>query len=270
MIELENVGVRRGNRTIVSGVSSRLDSGQIHVIIGPNGSGKTTLLRAVFGDIPLDAGTIRLGNHVLSPGSRRRPASWQERVAYMPQDTAADVALTVLEVVLLGRLDKLSLHIGHEILEMAIDRLAQVGIAHLANRDISSLSGGQRQLALFAQVLMREPEIMLLDEPVSALDLKHQVSLLDVLKRQTLANGWITLVVLHDLNLACQYADNLLVIADGSVKASGAPMQIVTPALIRETYGLEVDVLQDRRGNPVIQPLVGLNQTTPKREGISV
>lgn len=109
-------------------------------------------------------------------------------------------------------------------------------------------------MALFAQVLMREPQAMLLDEPVSALDLKHQVALLDMVRQETRANGWVTLVVLHDLNLACQYADNLLVISGGALKATGAPGDIVTPKLISETYGVTVEVLRDRRGNPVIQP----------------
>ena len=269
MMDLRDIAIRRGGQIVVHGLDTRLDAGRIHAVIGPNGTGKTTLLRAVFGELPLEKGTIRLGDHALSAGRRSRLASWRDHIAYMPQDTAADVALTVLEVVVLGRLGKLSLHIDDETLDLAMDRLDQTGIAHLAGRDIASLSGGQRQMALFAQVLMREPKVMLLDEPVSALDLKHQVSLLDVVRRETRANGWITLIVLHDLNLACQYADNLLVIADGTLKASGAPKQVVTPGLIRETFGLAVDVLHDRRGNPVIQPIGNLHELHPGNEGIS-
>ena len=123
-------------------------------------------------------------------------------------------------------------------------------------------------MALFAQVLMREPQVMLLDEPVSALDLKHQISLLDVVRRETRANNWTTLVVLHDLNLACQYADNLLVLADGTLKASGSPQRIVTPELIHQTYGIPVDVLHDRRGNPVIQPIGDDQEHSPEQEGM--
>ncbi|WP_421400283.1 ATP-binding cassette domain-containing protein [Agrobacterium fabrum] len=109
-------------------------------------------------------------------------------------------------------------------------RLHQAGIGHLAGRDIASLSGGQRQMALFAQVLMREPQAMLLDEPVSALDLRHQVALLELVRRETRANGWVTLVVLHDLNLACQYSDNLLIIAGGVLKAGARPATSSRPA----------------------------------------
>lgn len=268
MMELQDITIRRGDQTIVRAVSTRLLPGQIHAVIGPNGTGKTTLLRAVFGELSLEQGTIRLGERALVAGQRNRLAEWREQIAYMPQDTAADVALTVLEVVVLGRLGKLALHIDDETLSMAMDRLTQAGIAHLAGRDIASLSGGQRQMALFAQVLMREPKVMLLDEPVSALDLKHQVALLDVVRRETRANDWITLVVLHDLNLACQYADNLLVIGNGALKASGTPKQIMTPELVRETYGVTIDVLHDRRGNPVIQPIGNFQEITPENEGM--
>ncbi|MFK3778483.1 ABC transporter ATP-binding protein [Agrobacterium sp. NPDC089420] len=256
MMVLDGISIDRGGQTVVKGLSARLQAGHIHAVIGPNGTGKTTLLRALFGDLPLAAGAISLGDRRLRAGEKagRHTRDWRDRFAYMPQDTAADIALSVLEVVALGRFGKLSLHIDDETLDLAMTRLHQTGIAHLAGREIASLSGGQRQMALFAQVLMREPQAMLLDEPVSALDLKHQVALLDLVRRETRANGRITLVVLHDLNLACQYADNLLVISDGVLKATGAPGDIVTPKLIAETYGVAVEVLRDRRGNPVIQP----------------
>ena len=256
MMVLDRMSVDRGGLSIVKDLSARLEPGQIHAVIGPNGTGKTTLMRAIFGDLPLSGGTIALAGRHLRAGERsgKRIRDWRDHFAYMPQDTAADIALSVLEVVALGRFGRLSLHVDDETLDLAMTRLHQAGIAHLADRDIASLSGGQRQMALFAQVLMREAKAMLLDEPVSALDLKHQVALLDLVRQETRANDWVTLVVLHDLNLACQYADNLLVIAGGALKASGAPHSIVTPALIAETYGVAVEVLRDRRGNPVIQP----------------
>lgn len=257
MMVLDNVSIERGGRPVVSQFSTRLAAGQVHAVIGPNGTGKTTLLRAMFADLPLAAGSIRIGNRALDAGDKRirHLRAWRDAFAYMPQDTTADIALSVLEVVALGRLGRLSLHIDDDTLIMAMTRLQQAGIDHLADRDIFSLSGGQRQMVLFAQVLMREPRIMLLDEPVSALDLKHQVSLLDLVRRETRANGWVTVIVLHDLNLACQYADNLLVISEGTLMHQGAPRDVVTPKLISDTYGVAVEVLRDRCGNPVIQPI---------------
>ncbi|WP_311272849.1 MULTISPECIES: ABC transporter ATP-binding protein [unclassified Rhizobium] len=256
MMILDDISIERGGQTVVKRLSAQLAAGQVHAVIGPNGTGKTTLLRAMFGELPLAEGCIRVGERTLRAGEKRgkRVKNWRDTFAYMPQDTTVDIALSVLEVVALGRSGHLSLHIDDETLDAAMTRLHQAGIGHLANRDISSLSGGQRQMALFAQVLMREPQTMLLDEPVSALDLRHQVGLLDLVRSETRTNNWVTVVVLHDLNLACQYADNLLVISDGTLKQSGAPRDIVTPELISETYGIAVEVLRDRRGNPVIQP----------------
>lgn len=259
MIELENVGIHRQGRSILGGVNTQLDTGKIHVIIGPNGTGKTTLLNAMFGELTLAEGQIQCGDQRLLPGKVRGKSlhGWRDTIAYLPQDTTADIDLTVLEVVVLGRLGKLSLHIDDDTLDAAMQRLEQAGIAHLAGREIASLSGGQRQMVLFAQVMMREPKVMLLDEPVSALDLKHQISLLNLVRRETRARGWVTVIVLHDLNLACQYADNLLVIAQGKIQAAGTPREVITAELIAQTYGVEVEVLQDRLGNPVIQPVSG-------------
>lgn len=259
MMLLENVGIYRQGCRILGGVSSQLDAGKIHIIIGPNGTGKTTLLNALFGELPLAEGQIRFGEQTLSPGKVRGKLlhGWRDTFAYLPQDTTADIDLTVLEVVVLGRLGKLSLHIDDQTLDAAMQRLEQAGIAHLAGREIASLSGGQRQMVLFAQVMMREPKAMLLDEPVSALDLKHQISLLNLVRRETRSRGWVTVIVLHDLNLACQYADNLLVVAQGKIQAAGKPRDVVTADLIAQTYGVEVEVLQDRLGNPLIQPVSG-------------
>lgn len=256
MMILEEVSIERGGQAVVQQLNAQLAAGQVHAVIGPNGTGKTTLLRAMFGDLPLANGSIHVGDRTLRAGEKNRKLvkNWRDTFAYMPQDTTVDIALSVLEVVALGRSGQLSLHIDDETLDVAMTRLHQAGIGHLANRDISSLSGGQRQMALFAQVLVRDPQTMLLDEPVSALDLRHQVGLLDLVRQETRSNGWVTVVVLHDLNLACQYADNLLVISEGRLRQSGAPRDIVTPELISNTYGIAVEVLRDRRGNPVIQP----------------
>lgn len=257
MIRLDDICVSRGDTMVLRDVSTVLEPGRIHAVIGPNGAGKTTLLRALFGDLALCAGTIELGGHrmdTLRPTPKFRKA-WRDALAYMPQDNTSDLAMTVLEVVVLGRLGRLQFHIDDETLEAAMTRLDAVGIAHLANCAIGSLSGGQRQLAMFAQVLMRDSLGLLLDEPVSALDLKHQIALLDVVRRETRSKDQVTIVVLHDLNLACRYADNLLVVAGGTLHAAGPPRSLVTAELIGSVYGVEVEVLHDSRGAPVVQPV---------------
>ena len=257
MLTLSDLSIAHGQTLVMQGISTTLQTGQVHVIIGPNGTGKSTLLRTLFADLPFHHGSVSWQQQQLTPGKHRASEiqQWREQISYMPQDTYLDVSMSVLEIVVLGGMEALSLHVSQEMLEKAMSCLDAAGITHLANRDIASLSGGQRQMALFAQVLMRDASMMLLDEPVSALDLKHQVAMLDRVREQTRANNWITLVVLHDLNLACQYADNLLIFANGQLKATGAPKAIINAALLVETYGVALDVLHDKAGNPLVQPL---------------
>lgn len=268
MIQLDNLSLNRSGRSILHGLSATLQAGSIHVLLGPNGTGKTTLLRALAGDLPLAAGCIEHGGqHLAANAPRRVLDAWRREFAYMPQDCSTEVTLSVLEVVVLGNLGRIGLRLDDAVLERAMEKLAQVGIAHLAGRSIGSLSGGQRQMAFFAQVLMREPKVMLLDEPVSALDLRHQIALLDRVRHETRVRNLVTVVVLHDLNLACQYADNLLVLVDGTLAASGHPQSIVNPELLQSTYGVEVDILHDRQGRPVVQPLGG--QANSAREALA-
>ncbi|WP_018096812.1 ABC transporter ATP-binding protein [Sinorhizobium meliloti] len=248
---LDDLTLYRGRHCVAKDLYLRFLPGQMHVILGPNGAGKSSLLRALFGEIRPVAGTIRRGSTALS---HRNLRAWRNAVGYMPQDTTIDASLTALEVVLLGRMGELSFHVDDDTLRAAAEVMESAGIAHLAEHDILSLSGGQRQLALFAQVLLRDPDILLLDEPVSALDMHHQQKLLDLAHRETRSRNRISILVLHDLSLAAQYADQLILIGDGQVKAVGRPSEVLDADLIGRTYGVEVEILTDSAGAPVVRP----------------
>lgn len=249
---LENLTLMRGSFCAAQGIGLTVRPGETVAVLGPNGAGKSTLVQAIFGELRARAGTIRLGEAVLSP---RRLSQWRKPIGYMPQDIAIEAALSVLEVVLLGRMDALHMHLGDDDIAAALVALQAVGIGHLAQRDITSLSGGQRQLVLFAQVMLRDPKVLLLDEPVSALDMHHQIVLLGHVRAETRARGLITLMVLHDLSLAAQFADRLILIAGGKVQADGPPAKVLDPALIGRIYDVAVERLTDSAGNPVIRPL---------------
>lgn len=250
MLEVRNLSLAYEDLVLADNMSFSLEAGKTHVIIGPNGTGKSSLLKTLFGDIQPQSGQVLYQGDTLSKATLN---SWRQRFGYMPQDIRLDIGLSVLEVVLLGQLNALSLRLGDSLLEEALQALDQIGLLHLANQDVRTLSGGQCQMVLFAQALMRKPEILMLDEPVSALDLHFQQVLLDHLDQQTKQKNWISLMILHDLNLAAQYADNLLVLKGGVVVAQGAPKDILTSDLVDEVYGVKADIQLDSLGVPFIR-----------------
>lgn len=250
-LTLENLTVKRGKLVTADNLSTTLQTGTVYSLLGPNGCGKSSLIKALFGSVA-HSGSIRFGNEKL--GSLNTSA-WQKQIGYMPQDSKTEASLNALEVVLLGKMDALHMHIGDDTLRAAVEIMDTLGIAHLAHRDIMRLSGGQRQLVMFAQVLLREPKILLLDEPVSALDMHHQLILLEQVCRHTHEYGLITLMVLHDLSLAAQFSDELIFLADAKIQAQGHPADVLQPELLERLYKVKVERLTDRTGAPVIRPL---------------
>tara|TARA_R110000744_G_scaffold100012_1_gene192854 strand:- start:1177 stop:1971 length:795 start_codon:yes stop_codon:yes gene_type:complete len=250
MLDVRHLHLAFDDLVLADNMSFTLNAGQTHVIIGPNGTGKSSLLKTLFGDLVPQQGSIFFNNQAMD---RKKLGDWRQHFGYMPQDIRLDVGLSVLEVVLLGQLDALSLKLDDRLLEEALGALNEIGLVDLANRDVRTLSGGQCQMVLFAQALMRQPKILMLDEPVSALDLHFQQVMLDHLDRQTKAKNWVSIMVLHDLNLAAQYADNLLVLKGGKLVAHGAPKDILTSKLIDDVYGVKADVIMDSVGVPFVR-----------------
>lgn len=252
MLRVKDLELTIGDLPLAKGLSMDLAAGNIHVIIGPNGTGKSSFLRTLFAELSPQAGTIQFNNNDINTMGVN---AWRKQFGYMPQDIQLDVSLSVLEVVLLGQLDQLGLHITEAHLQKALTALDQVGLLSLSERDISTLSGGQCQMVLFAQVLMRQPDILMLDEPASALDLYYQHKMFDCLIKETKANNRVTIMVLHDLNLAAQYADQLIVLNKGVVEAAGTPAQVLTAERIERVYQVNVDVSHDADGCPFIRTL---------------
>jgi iron complex transport system ATP-binding protein len=238
------VSVRYGKTLAVDRISLVAKHGEVTALVGPNGSGKSSLLKAVAGLLRSD-GEIRLPEH---SGSGRV-------LGYMPQDTTSNAALTVLEVVLLGRYQELGLRLAEADMQAAIDALGSLGIQSLASRYLGELSGGQRQLVFLAQVLANKPLVLLLDEPISALDIHHQLHVLETIKRLTVARSLVTIVVLHDLTAAARHADRLAIMADGRLAGEGSPIDVLTANLIRQVFQVDAAIQEGPGGKLAITAL---------------
>jgi iron complex transport system ATP-binding protein len=242
-VEARQVSVTLGDTMAVDGASLMIEPGEWVALIGPNGAGKTSLLRAIAGLVPA-AGTIFLQGRA-EPLIRRRELA--KVVALVPQLPETPPALTVAEYVLLGRTP----HIGYLGNEGAADRLVaaeaidRLGLATLIHRSLGSLSGGERQRVVLARALAQAAPILLLDEPTSALDLGRQqeaLELLDQLRRQ---DGLTVISAVHDLSLAGQYADRLILLDHGRIVADGLPDAVLTEDVIAACYHAEVRILRD-------------------------
>ena len=250
ILHAEQLTIYRGSLCVADAVSFSLAAGRIYAVLGPNGAGKSSLVKTLFAELPYQ-GELRFGDVVLQKGHHM---AWRKPFGYMPQDTVVDASLTALEVVLLGQMDKLGMRVSDEQLIAAVQIMDKLGITHLAHRDVLDLSGGQRQMVMFAQVLLRNPQILLLDEPVSALDMHHQCVLLDQVRQYTRERGLITLMILHDLNLAAQFADEIILLAHGKIQAQGSPRDVLQREIIERLYRVETVLLHDQNGQPLIMP----------------
>ena len=247
IVRAQGVTVRYGRRVAVDAVTLDARPGEVLAILGANGSGKSSLLRALAGVQPCQ-GAVAWDGHA-APGSECGG------IGYMPQDNAGRAALTAFEVVLLGRLRSLAFRVGDRDLLAAQAALAELGVADLAPRRIDELSGGQRQLVFLAQVLAADPEALLLDEPTSALDIAHQLQVLDLLRAATGRRGLATVAVLHDLNAAARFADQIALMRAGRLVGLGRPAEVLAAPVLRDAYGVDVCVLAGPDGHPVVLPL---------------
>ncbi|CNJ51195.1 ABC transporter ATP-binding protein [Yersinia aldovae] len=224
-----------------------LPSGKITVLLGPNGSGKSTLLRSLAG-LNRAQGQLWLDDRdlMLMPFAQRA-----EKVVYLPQSLPAGVHLHVLESIIVAqRASGGRSNASSEAEVMAL--LEQLGIAHLALRYLDQLSGGQKQLVGLAQSLIRQPSLLLLDEPLSALDLNYQFHVMDLVRQETRKRNIITVVVVHDINIALRHGDHVLMLQNGALIANGLPEEVITPHSLAKVYGVKGRIEHCSQGTPQV------------------
>ena len=210
-------------------------------LLGPNASGKSTFLKCLAGIMDF-RGSITYGDVDIGEYTFDRLVT---EVGYMPQDAPCRAVLTVFEAILLGRLHSLTLRENEDDIKKVCAVMDGLGIAHLSSKCLNELSGGQKQMVSVAQVLVREPNYILMDEPTNNLDLRHQFEMFDVIRDISKRQGINILVALHDLNLAARYCDKIVMLDAGRVSSQGSPVDVLTPESIRDIYGVNVRVYED-------------------------
>lgn len=248
------LAVGYGDRTVIEGLDVDFPRGQITTIIGPNSCGKSTLLRAMSRLLPANEGEVLLDGADISSIRRKDLA---RTISVLPQTPTAPEGLNVADLVSRGRHPHQSwIRQWSSTDEAEVHKaLEMTGSMGLAERTLDSLSGGQRQRVWISMVLAQNTDILFLDEPTTYLDLATSVEILELVQRLRRELDRTVVMVLHDLNLAVRYSDNLVVMKDGQVLATGRPSEVITPELLLEAFALNALVIEDPvTGGPLIVP----------------
>ena len=260
-LEARGVTVHLGGTPILTEVDLDLRRGEVTVLVGPNGAGKSTLFGVLAGDIAPLAGTVRIiagspaaggsASRELADVSALRPKELSRRRAVQMQDSRLAFSFTARDAVEMGRAPWVGTPEEERDDEVIAAALAAGEVTHLAARQVPSLSGGERSRVAFARLLAQETEILLLDEPTAALDIRHQEQVIAAARARARA-GATVMVIVHDLSLAAAYADRIVLLEDGRVRAVGSPAEVLTAELLSEVYQHPVTVLTAPEGGELL------------------
>lgn len=235
MLQVESVFQNVNGKPILDQISFQVKKGSCFGIIGPNGSGKTTLLKSISGYYRPVSGTIRFQGKEVHEFSRKKLA---QKMAVLSQESLPNYPITVFDTVLMGRYPHLKWYQreGKKDLEKVDEILELTSLTHLREQTLDTLSGGERQRVAIAKAMAQEPELLLLDEPTTYLDIGHQISLLKLVKTWQNESGLTVIMVLHDLNLASQFCDQLLLLHQGKVVKIGSSKEVIKKDMLEKVY----------------------------------
>jgi iron complex transport system ATP-binding protein len=257
VLEVDNLSAGYGDGDVVHSISFDLAEGEILGIVGPNGSGKSTLLKALTRALPGRTGQVHLlGKDLAAFGSNELART----LSLVPQSAILPEGFSALELTLMGRTPYLRLLQSEGPADLAVARrsMLQTDTLDLSERLVSELSGGERQRVVIARALTQQAPILLMDEPTVHLDIGHQIALLDLVAELVANQSLAVIAVVHDLTLAAQYCDRLMLLHEGVVYSSGAVSDVLLPDTIRDVYDVEVRVIEHPdTGRPVVLPVRG-------------
>jgi iron complex transport system ATP-binding protein len=276
-LRADGVSLGYDGRAVVEQLDLAVADGAVTVIVGPNACGKSTLLRALARLLRPTGGHVILDGEVIQSLPTKEVA---RRLGLLPQTPIAPEGITVVDLVARGRSphQKLFQQWSSRDERAVQQALSATSTVELAGRSVDELSGGQRQRVWIAMAIAQETELLLLDEPTTFLDIAHQIDVLDLVARLNRDEGRTVVVVLHDLNMACRYADQIVAMRDGAVVASGSPHDVITAATVREVFGIDAIVIDDPvTGTPLVVPSStrAMSETTTRagfahRSGVNV
>lgn len=252
-ITIQNVSFSYGSNLILNDLNLVVGDSEILGLVGPNGSGKTTLIKSID-RILKPRGSILLDGRDLSSMEGSEIA---REIGYVPQSGSSAMGTTVFETILMGRRPHISWRVSDRDLEIVTEVIELLHLEDLAMRDFGQLSGGQKQKVLIARALAQEPSVLLLDEPTSNLDMKHQLEVMEIIREMVQRKSISAVMAVHDLNLAARFVDKLAVLKNGRIWAAGDASSLLTPDIIREVYSVEAVVMQLER--PFVIPIRSLN-----------
>lgn len=247
---------------VLENLSIDVMKGEVLGLIGPNGSGKTTLIKCIDHILKPKGSVLVDGEDV---GAMSIPEVAQ-RIGYVPQSGPPASSTTVFDVVLMGRRSYMGWRVSDADIDCVTRVLHQLRLEDLAMQDYNTLSGGQKQKVLIARALCQEPAVLLLDEPTSNLDLRHQLEVMEYIRGLVRSTEISVIMAIHDLNLAARYADTLAMLKQGRIVAAGRPATLLTPESIRDVYGVEARVIAGDAGCPYVMPLRPLFNETPSTD----
>lgn len=253
-IKIKNVEFSYGSTQILNNITMELLHQEALAIIGPNGTGKSTLIKCLDGLLNPQRGSVCLDDKDIKNMKRVEIAKY---VGYVPQSSTSTFGIKVLDMVLLGRSPHISWRSSENDKSKALKALQLLGIENLAMKNFNEMSGGQQQKVTIARAIAQEADILLLDEPTSSLDIKHQLEVMELMKRLVKEKGISAIISVHDLNLASRYCDKVIMMNKGKIIAAGKPVSVLTAKNIADVYGVEA-MVKVENGRPYIVPLKSL------------
>ncbi len=251
MLDIKNLGFGYRKTDILKDICFELDKGEIISIVGPNGVGKSTLLRCISRILKPDQGSVVING---KDAAGMKSSDLVKCVGYVPQNSPSKFPITVFGAVLMGRRPYITWRPSDNDLQIVSDLIDSMGLTDLAMQDFDCLSGGQKQKVLLARAFAQETDMLLLDEPTSNLDLKHQLEVMEMISGMSNKKNLGVVMAVHDLNLAARFSDKVVMLRNGEIFCSGKPEHVMTVRNIRSVYDVEVIINTDQI-HPFIQPL---------------